>query len=370
MENIRELKKTNKALLVSNVVLGCLLILVMALFAIVIIDNSPISASAAEEGYVKGELVYENVELTPMTNSSSDTTKLYVFSTGYTSYETNKGYILTLQIDGQDVEIPVYTHTSKENQIVGSFDLVANYDLAGYIDISGNGRVIVIANGENRTFIVKSIHRYEKWDANVDYDVETSTGKEYKVEKNLAQNIILTKTKTENGLIYYESNVMLENITDYNSLSKLSPLTKIELNNGYKMMDRLGWEVTMEEGTYWTNPALYYNYSVAGMQVYYSQNKFTAILEGAEGPENLQITSIDIVKEKVANEMSADGIIGNITGAFTGFLTGTGGGIINFFDTIFLNEEGKLTILAIVGLSMMGLGIATGIIKYLLARVG
>ena len=49
MENIKELKKTNKALLVSNVVLGCLLIIIMALFAITIIDKSPISASAAEE---------------------------------------------------------------------------------------------------------------------------------------------------------------------------------------------------------------------------------------------------------------------------------------------------------------------------------
>ena len=82
--------------------------------------------------------------------------------------------------------------------------------------------------------------------------------------------------------------------------------------------------------------------------------------------ENLIIESITLKSAK----FGTGDIINNVTGAFTGFLTGTGEGIINFFDTIFLNEEGKLTVLAIVGLSMMGLGIATGIIKYLLARVG
>ena len=81
------------------------------------------------------------------------------------------------------------------------------------------------------------------------------------------------------------------------------------------------------------------------------------------------LTVNSITKVLTENEQISTSIISNITGAFTGFLTGTGEGIINFFETIFTNGEGGLSVLAIVGLSMMGLGIATGIIKYLLARV-
>lgn len=72
--------------------------------------------------------------------------------------------------------------------------------------------------------------------------------------------------------------------------------------------------------------------------------------------------------ENSSEDLSAGTIVENITGGFTTFLTGTGEGIVNFFDTIFTKEEGGISILGIVALSMMGLGIATGVIKYLLSK--
>ncbi|MBR2384401.1 MAG: hypothetical protein IKA99_02205, partial [Clostridia bacterium] len=49
MENHENIKNTNKALLVSNIILGCLLIIAMAFLAITIINNNNITASAAPE---------------------------------------------------------------------------------------------------------------------------------------------------------------------------------------------------------------------------------------------------------------------------------------------------------------------------------
>lgn len=247
MENIRELKKTNKALLVSNVVLGCLLIIVMALFAIAIIEESPISASAAGDNYLQEEITITNADLD-------------------TEFGAAKKVSLPLKEGlkiGDEVEI-TYTLNGEQNTVVANV-------------ISENGYYLYLSDGKS----------------------------EYN------STVILNDT-FELGAYIYDSVFDYQNITS---------------------------------GSSWI--------------VKYDDNSL-----------EFSLTVNSITKVLTENEQISTSIISNITGAFTGFLTGTGGGIINFFDTIFLNEEGKLTILAIVGLSMMGLGLATGIIKYLLAKVG
>ena len=79
------------------------------------------------------------------------------------------------------------------------------------------------------------------------------------------------------------------------------------------------------------------------------------------------ITEYGVI-DNSSEDLSAGTIVENITGSFTTFLTGTGDGIVNFFDTIFTNEDGGISVLGIVALSMMGLGIATGVIKFLLSK--
>lgn len=80
----------------------------------------------------------------------------------------------------------------------------------------------------------------------------------------------------------------------------------------------------------------------------------------------LTITSItEYVEEQ---QVEAPQIIGNITNSFTGFLTGTGEGIVNFFEVVFSDGNGGISTLGIVGLSMMGLGLAVGIISVLMAK--
>lgn len=72
---------------------------------------------------------------------------------------------------------------------------------------------------------------------------------------------------------------------------------------------------------------------------------------------------------KEVSTMTAVDIIQNITTSFSTFLEGTGSGIVGFFETIFTNGEGNISILGIVGLSMIGLGFATAMVKKLLNRV-
>ena len=248
MENIRELKKTNIALLVSNVVLGCLLIIVMALFAIAIIEESPISASAAGDNYLQEEITITNADLDTEFGAAKKA-----------SLPLKEG----LKI-GDEVEI-TYTLNGEQNTVVANV-------------ISENGDYLYLSDGKS----------------------------EYN------STVILNETFELGAYIY-------ENIFDFQ-------------NN-------------ITSGSSW--------------MVKYDDNSL-----------EFSLTVNSITKVLTENEQISTSIISNITGAFTGFLTGTGEGIINFFETIFTNGEGGLSVLAIVGLSMMGLGIATGIIKYLLARVG
>lgn len=246
MENIKILKKTNKALLVSNVVLGCLLILVMALFAITIIDKSPISASAAGDNYLQEEITITNADL----------------DTGFGAAKKASLPLKEGIVDGDKIEI-TYTLNGEQNTVIADV-------------ITGTSEFLHITDGKND-------------------DMST---------------VVLNDT-FELGAYIYESIFDFQNITSGSSWILMYDDTSLEFS----------------------------------------------------------LTINSITKVPTENEEISTSIISNITGAFTGFLTGTGEGIINFFETIFTNGEGGLSVLAIVGLSMMGLGIATGIIKYLLARV-
>ena len=65
----------------------------------------------------------------------------------------------------------------------------------------------------------------------------------------------------------------------------------------------------------------------------------------------------------------AMGIIQTITQAIGDFLGGMGTSMVDFFDTTFMKADGSLTTFAIVGLTMMGLGIASGIVASIFKMV-
>lgn len=64
---------------------------------------------------------------------------------------------------------------------------------------------------------------------------------------------------------------------------------------------------------------------------------------------------------------SSKGIVGQITDSFTTFITGVGESIVNMFDNLFITD-GELSTLAVVALSMLGLGLATGLTTMLLSK--
>ena len=247
MENIENLKKTNKALIVGNVVLGCLLIVIMALFALVAIKTAPISASA-EENYLLEEIT------------------------------------ITQEDDGGEA-IGAYIKTSTPiiQGLTAGQRLKITYELDGI-----EGAV---------------------------------TG--YLLEADGQQMIANSPNLVDGQEMYI-------NINEHISLV-IQPYLNI---------------LTNESGSTW------------------------CIIKN----ENLSTFTITFktitIEEEPIGPINSSEIIENITSSFTSFLTGTGEGIINLFEEILLTEEGNLSILAIVGLSMIGLGIAIGTIKYLLARAG
>ena len=83
-------------------------------------------------------------------------------------------------------------------------------------------------------------------------------------------------------------------------------------------------------------------------------------------PDTITVVINSITKNK--EPLKSTDIIANVTGGFTNFLTGTGEGIANFFEAIFTDSEGNISIMAIVFLSLMGLGLASGVIRILLNR--
>ena len=122
MENKENIKKTNKALIVSNVILGCLLIIAMAFLAISIVNGNNVTASAAEESkYEKGELIYENTNNTPMeiTERSEGWVKYeYVYAENTTHYG-HQAYIINFIESGNEVEVPVFQLSPSENTNAG-----------------------------------------------------------------------------------------------------------------------------------------------------------------------------------------------------------------------------------------------------------
>lgn len=63
-----------------------------------------------------------------------------------------------------------------------------------------------------------------------------------------------------------------------------------------------------------------------------------------------------------------------ITDAFTGLLSGVGSGIVGTFETLFIKsgtgETTELTTFATVGLVVLGVGTAWGVVKWLTRKVG
>lgn len=101
----------------------------------------------------------------------------------------------------------------------------------------------------------------------------------------------------------------------------------------------------------------------------YNENKATLLLVTYSSAEQIIPLTINSITEYVEEQqVEAPQIIGNITNSFTGFLTGTGEGIVNFFEVVFSDGNGGISTLGIVGLSMMGLGLAVGIISVLMAK--
>lgn len=82
------------------------------------------------------------------------------------------------------------------------------------------------------------------------------------------------------------------------------------------------------------------------------------------------IITIDSIAEKIEpKELTPSTIIGEITDSTTGLLTGIGTGIVNLFETMFLTEEGKLSVFAIVSLTMLGLGIAMSLVTWIRNKI-
>lgn len=63
-------------------------------------------------------------------------------------------------------------------------------------------------------------------------------------------------------------------------------------------------------------------------------------------------------------------IITEIVSAFTTFISGLGSGIVDLFEGLVLDAEGKLTAFAAWGLAFMGLGIATTVFYAILKKIG
>lgn len=60
---------------------------------------------------------------------------------------------------------------------------------------------------------------------------------------------------------------------------------------------------------------------------------------------------------------SASEFIQTIVQTFTGWLTGAGSAIVGFFQTLFVTEEGNMTIFATVSLAFIGLSLAVGVAR-------
>lgn len=87
--------------------------------------------------------------------------------------------------------------------------------------------------------------------------------------------------------------------------------------------------------------------------------------------ENVTVHAITLASDPLISfeveQTSAKGIVAQITDSFTTFITGIGESIVNMFDNLFITD-GELSTLALVALSMLGLGLATGLTTMLLSK--
>ena len=98
-----------------------------------------------------------------------------------------------------------------------------------------------------------------------------------------------------------------------------------------------------------------------------AEKTYISIDRSSSGQEDgITVIINSITKNK--EPLKSTDIISNVTSGFTNFLTGTGEGIANFFEVIFTDGNGNISIMAIVFLSLMGLGLASGVIRILLNR--
>lgn len=63
-------------------------------------------------------------------------------------------------------------------------------------------------------------------------------------------------------------------------------------------------------------------------------------------------------------------IVSTITKAITDLFTGVGSGLVTLFETMFKGgSEGTMTTVAIVGLTMLGVGIGLGFLRFIFRKV-
>ncbi len=169
------------------------------------------------------------------------------------------------------------------------------------------------------------------------YKLGLVAGKKYNIELTYNGDLITLTGKT----IIYSTIVALVDIT-----------SSAEMPVPIKISDTDNLGIICQDGVSTTGEAA---------------NDFTSLI-GTEGASTINHTVIVKSITEIEGQLNSNEIIKNVTGGFTNFLTGTGEGIANFFEAIFTDSEGNISIMAIVFLSLMGLGLASGVIRILLNR--
>lgn len=179
---------------------------------------------------------------------------------------------------------------------------------------------------------------------NIDYSLNLQEGNEYTIRYK------------HNGVEYTVTAIAHE-------LSGVIILGSFDSSSGYEVIDLIPDEnygsLLVFDNT---------EHSVGQLQP--KDNSAVIMFLYTDGNQSSEIPDeiISIQTEIERKPLKSTDIISNVTGGFTNFLTGTGEGIANFFEVIFTDSEGNISIMAIVFLSLMGLGLASGVIRILLNR--
>jgi len=372
MKNHENIKNTNKALLVSNIILGCLLIIAMAFLAITIINNNNTTASAAPENLLlqpykfaevwnlenNGMFLVDRLGLIP--GKTYKATGFYGGESldsdlGATRFEFTAVATDGKEMDMDDVALLVFSESISTNGALS----IAVYD-GLYIDMSNETTVAdssksMLAFGYSggdsdrpyaKNFVVESIVEVEASASNnvlsepITLTPENAQYMSDKVIEGLAggDNVAVTYNidggaeQTAYGVIFqaYGPNGEIGVQALVNNAEEQGPIALVgDSENGILFMGYLNSKslVTIGDG------------STFG-------SMFNGTYESSSSV--VTITAIEKVNNTTEENISAKNIIDNITGGFTTFLTGTGEGIINFFETIVTDGNGGLSVLAIV----------------------